>query len=292
LRSFVDGLMKKIAIATCVKLPEPDVDEELLFPALEKAGASVRMLAWDDPEARVEKDELVVIRSTWNYFEDVERFLHWVDATSAVTRVLNPASIVRGNAKKTYLRDLETRGIDIVPTAYVMHDEKRRIDEIAHKRGWSAIVVKPTVSAGSFLTERFDLRSEVGRAQTFLDKLTTEHQRDAMIQRWMPSVDTHGERSLVWIDGELTHAIRKSPRFVGGQEAVSPEVPIAEDERAFALRVLEPIATELLYARVDVVRDEEGVLRLMELELIEPSLFLKQCKRALDRLVAAIVRRA
>jgi len=102
------------------------------------------------------------------------------------------------------------------------------------------------------------------------------------------------ERSLVWIDGELTHAIRKSPRFAGGSESVSDEQPIAPDERALAERVLAPLSGELLYARVDVVRDDDagGAPRLMELELIEPSLFLRQCPRALDRLASAIVRHA
>ena len=112
-----------------------------------------------------------------------------------------------------------------------------------------------------------------------------------MVQRWMPSVETYGERSLVWIDGEITHAIRKTPRFAGGVEQVSGEVPIADDERAFAERALAPFASELLYARVDMVRDAEGVLRIMELELIEPSLFFQQSPAALARFVTAINRR-
>ena len=109
--------------------------------------------------------------------------------------------------------------------------------------------------------------------------------------RWMPWVETNGERSIVWIDGAITHAIRKTPRFSGGSEQVSGEVAIADDERAFAERALAPFASELLYARVDMVRDAEGTLRVMELELIEPSLFLVQSPRALERFVAAIARR-
>ncbi|MDF2692661.1 MAG: hypothetical protein K0S65_1044, partial [Labilithrix sp.] len=89
------------------------------------------------------------------------------------------------------------------------------------------------------------------------------------------------------------HAIRKGPRFFGGAEAVSASaVEIAPEERSFAEKILEPLASELLYARVDLVQDGAGVLRLMELELIEPSLFLRQSPRALERLTHAIVRRA
>jgi hypothetical protein len=107
----------------------------------------------------------------------------------------------------------------------------------------------------------------------------------------MPSVEAYGERSIVWIDGEVTHAVRKAPRLSGGEEQVSA-VPVADDERAFAERAVAPLAESLLYARVDMVRDETDVLRIMELELVEPSLFFLQCGRALERFVAAVTARA
>ncbi len=288
----------KIALATCMKLAEPDVDEVLLVAALEARGAAVRLLPWDDTNESAHEDELVVIRSTWNYYTDVDAFLEWVDRTGRVTRILNPPSVIHSNARKTYLRDLERRGIDIVPTEFVRRNEVRRVEEIVTAREWDTIVVKPVVSAASFSTQRFE-SARLDDAQRFLDDLTRE--RDVMVQRWMPAIDSYGERSLVWIDGELTHAIRKSPRFVGGVEVVSEEVPIADAERAFAENVLAPLAKELLYARVDVVPDESDspagdnagqTPRLMELELIEPSLFLKQSTHALDRLTTAILREA
>jgi hypothetical protein len=286
----------KVALATCVKLPEPDVDEALLVGALEARGVKVRLLAWDDPSQIPDAGELVIIRSTWNYFQNVGGFLEWVERTAHATHLLNPAAIVTTNARKTYLRDLERSGIAVVPTEYVMKGETCSVQDVMRERGWEKVVIKPVVSAASFRTERFDSH-HAADAQRFLDGLTAE--RDAMIQCWMPSVETYGERSLVWVDGALTHAIRKSPRFVGSSEVVSDEVPIAPDERAFAEKILEPIAKDLLYARIDVVRDETapagentGILRLMELELIEPSLFLRRCPDALDRLADAIVHRA
>jgi hypothetical protein len=219
----------KVALATCKELPEPDVDEDLLVRALETNGARVRMLAWDDETTDAEGDELVVIRSTWNYFADVDGFLRWTERTSARTKLLNPASIVRANAKKTYLADLERRGIAVVLTEYVERSRAVQVEDVFERRGWDAVVIKPVVSAGSFITRRFDA-SDVAEAQRFLDELVAK--REAMIQRWMPSVDTHGERSLVWIDGELTHAIRKAPRFTGGHESVSEgEVEIAPEAR-------------------------------------------------------------
>jgi len=278
--------MTRVAIATCRNLPEPDPDQELLVAALEKAGARPTLLAWDEPSARFSDHDLTVLRSTWNYFEHVEDFLRW---TEGVPRLFNPPRIVRTNANKTYLRALHERGVDVVPTEFVEKGERRAVAEILDARGWDRIVIKPTVSAGSFRTASFD-RTTTTEAQAFLDGLAAD--RAAMVQRWMPAVETYGERSLVWIDGEVSHAIRKSPRFSGGHESVSDEVPIAPEERAFAEKAVAPVAKELLYARVDMIRDDDGVLRIMELELIEPSLFFKQAPRALDRFVAGILARA
>jgi glutathione synthase/RimK-type ligase-like ATP-grasp enzyme len=278
----------RVAIATCKNVPEPDPDEALLLAALAAAGLDVRLLAWDDDAAPFAEHDLVVLRSTWNYHERVDAFVAWVAKTAATTRVLNSSDVVAWNAKKTYLAELEKRDVAIVPTEFVLHGATRRIDDVMRERGWDDVVIKPVVSAGSFRTERFSCTT-MEAAQAFLDDLARD--RDAMVQRWMPSVDTYGERSLVWIDGHITHAIRKTPRFAGGVEQVSGEVPIAADERAFAERALAPFAPHLLYARVDMVRDTEGTLRIMELELIEPSLFLQQSNAALERLVSAVVRR-
>jgi glutathione synthase/RimK-type ligase-like ATP-grasp enzyme len=280
----------RVAIATCQTPPEPDPDEALLLGALRGAGLDASVLAWDDERAQAAfaEQDLVVLRSTWNYHQHVDAFVAWTARMGASTRVLNPPRIVAWNAKKTYLAELEGRGVAIVPTEFVVRGQERDIISVFAERGWEQVVIKPVVSAGSFRTERFS-REELPAAQVFLDGLVAD--RDAMVQQWMPSVQTYGERSLVWIDGEITHAIRKTPRFAGGVEQVSGEVPIAADERAFAERALAPIAAELLYARVDMVRDAEDVLRIMELELIEPSLFFEQSKGALGRFVAAIVRR-
>jgi hypothetical protein len=292
-------LPRRVGLASCKRLPEPDPDQELLCAALARAGMEPRVIAWDDEDASaaIAEQRLVVLRSTWNYFEHLDDFLGWVDQTSAATRVYNPPAIVKWNAQKTYLPKLAERGIDIVPTEIVARGSKQQLADILDSRGWDDIVIKPVVSAGSFRTEKFS-RDRVDDGQRFLADLVKD--RAAMVQKWMASVQSYGERSLVWIDGVLTHAIRKSPRFAGGHELVSGEVPIAVDEAAFAERVIAPFARDLLYARVDMIRDggtcgntraADGALRVMELELIEPSLFLQQAPRALERLVEAIGRR-
>ena len=147
-------------------------------------------------------------------------------------------------------------------------------------------MVKPAVSAASFRTLRVGAGNrEDGEAH--LQALLVE--RDVLVQSYLPSVEDHGERALVFIDGELTHAVRKSPRFEGDDEAVSLDaVPISTAEADLARLALAAVDGPLLYARVDVAPGPEGRPVVMELELVEPSLFLRQSAAALERFVAAI----
>jgi hypothetical protein len=116
-------------------------------------------------------------------------------------------------------------------------------------------------------------------------------EREMMVQPYVASVDGYGERSMVWIDGQVTHAIRKTPRFLADPEQVSSAIPIAPEERALAEQLL-ALTPEALYGRVDLARDEAGRPMVMELELLEPSLFFLQSASALERFVRAVVARA
>ena len=221
-----------IALVTCVTKPEIDPDEPFLLEALRARGVTPALLAWDDPAADVRAHDLLVLRSTWNYHRDLDAFLAWTRHAGAAGRLVNPPHVVAANAQKSYLVELEARGVGIVPTAIVRRGERPSLAAIAGARGWQTVVVKPLVSAGSFRTERF-AEGELAEGDRFLHDLSAD--RDVLVQRWMPAVETSGERSLVWIDGELSHAVRKAPRFSGGHEAVSQgAVPIGDDERAFA----------------------------------------------------------
>jgi glutathione synthase/RimK-type ligase-like ATP-grasp enzyme len=128
----------------------------------------------------------------------------------------------------------------------------------------------------------------VNAGQAFLDSLIGE--RDMMVQQYMPSFDTPGERALVCVDKKWTHAVQKYPRFAGEDESVSEALEITADEEALARRAVSCVEGDLLYARVDVVQDDDGGLVVSELELMEPSLFLLQCPEALERLVRAMAR--
>jgi len=278
-----------VALATCRVLPEADADEAPLLAALAAAGASARALAWDAPDAPFADAGSVVLRSTWNYVHHLDAFLAWVDGLGA--RVLNPAALVRWNHDKRYLADLAARGVPVIPTAYVDRGSGRRVADVVAARGWARAVAKPAVSAGSFETRALDAAVAPADGQWFDAALRA---RAMMVQPYVRSVESYGERSVVWVDGAVTHAVRKSPRLAGQDERVSEAVPVADDERALAFEAVGAAAAVTgaapLYARVDVVRDDGGGLQVMELELIEPSLFFAQGPAACERLAAALAR--
>ncbi len=276
----------RVALASCLHPPEADKDADLLRDAVRARGVDAEWVAWNDPKADFAAYDLCVLRSTWDYIHELDAFLAWAGRIPR-GRLLNPPDVVRWNADKEYLRELEKRGVPVVPTVYVPRGAAGRLADVLGGRGWDDVVIKPRVGAASFATRRFSAGN--AEADEFLAALAAE--RDVMIQPYVASVEGHGERSLVWIDGEPTHAVRKTPRFGGQDERVSTALAIADDERAFGAKLLAPWGDRLLYARVDVARDERGGLLLMELELIEPSLFLLQEPRALERFADAIARR-
>jgi hypothetical protein len=278
-----------VAIATCTRLPEPDPDEPLLMDALARAGLEAELVPWDGDERDWGRFDCCVIRSTWNYVGAREEFCIWADRVARVTTLWNPSAVVHANTHKSYLRAMATRGIPVVPTAWLPAGSDPSLRAVMDARGWDDVVVKPQIGAGSVGCARFG-RDRLPAGEAFLARWAAEH--DMMVQPYVRGVEDYGERACVFVDGELTHAVRKRPRLAGDAEAVSEAVALAADERALAERVLGPWWSELLYGRVDLCRDEEGRPVVMEVELTEPSLYLLQCPEALDRLVEGIRLRA
>jgi hypothetical protein len=276
-----------IALVSCVALPEPDADMAPLAAAVRAAGLSCEVVGWDDPSVDWSRFDLTLLRATWNYPQALPEFLAWLARVDTVTRLWNPQELVRWNLHKGYLLELAARGIPVVPTELVRMGSTVSLADIMAARGSHELVVKPAVSAGSFRTIRTDQRSlEAGEAH--LRSLSAE--RDVLVQEYVPAVEGYGERALIWIDGALTHAVRKSPRFEGDAEQVSETMLITAAEAALAERVLASIDLPKLYARVDMAPGREGQPVLMEVELVEPSLFFSACPQALQRMVRALVR--
>ena len=275
-----------IANVTALTLPDPD--EPGFLAALSRLGVEAEVVAWDDPAVDWSRYPLVVLRSTWNYIHKLEAFRAWLSRLSSSTALLNPAADVLWNLDKRYLRELASEGVAVVPTRWVEREDERSSAELL--AGLEDVVIKPVVSAGSFSTDRFKLAGDDRqRAIAFLEEQRAA--RAMMIQPYQPSIDSWGERSLVFIDGAFTHAMRKSPRFLGGPVVVEGPVEPAALELELATRLMQRFSGRLLYARVDLVRDLNGQPQLMELEITEPWLMLSRCPAAEAAMAAAIARR-
>jgi glutathione synthase/RimK-type ligase-like ATP-grasp enzyme len=266
-----------IALATCAAFPAGDPDDAHLAAALPEA----RFAVWDDPSVDWDAFDLVVIRSTWDYQERRDEFLAWV---RSVPRIINPPDVIEWNTDKRYLGELPSA----VHTDYVEPGAAFAAPD-------GEYVVKPTISAGSRHTARFR-PGEEARAAALVAEIHASG-RTAMVQPYLGAIDELGETALLYFEGAYSHAIRKGPILRPGAEPTSdvfaaediqPRDPAA-DERELADAVVAGFA-DLAYARVDVVRGEDGPL-LLELELTEPSLFFEHGPGAAERFAAAIRRR-
>jgi glutathione synthase/RimK-type ligase-like ATP-grasp enzyme len=245
-----------------------------------------RTLPWDDPTVDWSSARACVLRATWNYIHHYPEFLSWVDRCGAATALWNPAPVVRWNSHKGYLVELEARGLPVVPSRLAVRGTEASLHQLAED--WPEVVIKPAVGAGSFGTIRV-ARADFAAGQAHLDSMLAA--RDMLVQPYFRSVHHHGERAVVWIDGVLTHEVRKSPRFAGEAAGISAGLPVGAPERAVAEQVMAAVPGPLLYARIDLARDDAGRPHLMELELIEPSLFFYRYPPSAEAMAKAIAKR-
>jgi glutathione synthase/RimK-type ligase-like ATP-grasp enzyme len=280
----------RIAIATCSGYDRDKVDDDLLREALRERGCEARSVVWDE-DADWAAFDLCLVRSTWDYNRKYREFLNWARQVETATTLRNPAALIAWNSNKTYLRELAQTGVRIVPTVWVERDSGIALADILEEQGWEDAVVKPVVDLGAENLHR--VRAGDGKATAALATVLERH--DAMIQPFLPSLEAQGELSLIYIDGKPTHAVRKRPApsdfrvqsIWGG--TVAPDDP-SQAEVELANLALAQLNEPPLYARVDLVSGPDGHPCLIELELIEPNLYLTQHPPAAELLATAALR--
>jgi glutathione synthase/RimK-type ligase-like ATP-grasp enzyme len=287
------GAALTVALVTASVARNLDDDLPPLGEALRWRGVATEVVVWDDPAVDWGRFALAVVRSVWDYPRRRGELLAWAEATARATTLLNPPAILAWSSDKRYLDDLAVAGVPVVPTAYAAPGEAM---------AWPAadeVVVKPVVSAGSLDTDRYPSgrRSD---AEAHVARLHADG-RPAMAQPYMAGVERAGEIALVHIGGAFSHAIRKGPLLGPGlevvaglfvEEDIAPATP-GEAELAVARAALAAVpgaAADLLYARVDLVPGPTGPL-VIELELVEPSLFLAHAPGSAERLAGEIAAR-
>lgn len=274
--------------------PRPwEADDRPLHAALGAWDVEVATPAWDDPDVDWSGFDVVLIRTTWDYHLHRDAFVAWAEQVEAGTVLLNPARIVRWNTHKSYLRDLEQRGVRVIPTIWLAPGEPPDVAAKARAHGWARAFLKPAVGATAHGTMRFTV-DHPERAEAHAAALV---QRDeALLQPYLSSVESLGERSAIVIDGVVTHSVRKIPvpgdyRVQDDHGAADVRHVLSGPERALVEATLEALGERLAYARVDWLVDDRGEPCLTELELVEPSLFFRHGPHAADALADAVFAR-
>lgn len=281
-----------ISLITYSDLPDLDPDDHLLKDALERRGCQVQALVWDDDTIDWSKAGVCVLRSTWDYHKKFARFCAWLKYVSGLTTVMNQPELVLWNCRKTYLADLKAAGLPVIETRFVSNDSRPLLGDLLADAGWIEAIIKPTIGLATSGVKKIDLRTDnLQVAEDHMDFLLQAS--EVMVQEYLPSVHDYGERSLIFIDGNFSHCVRKSAfqKLAMAGHAGETAALATPEELEVAERILAFLQLKPLYARVDLVRDKTNTPLLIELELVEPSLFLKTCPSAAEPFVEAILRR-
>ncbi len=271
-------MKKRIAFVTSSVKPDFATNDLHVVNSLRSSGAEVLPLPWDIETTEWDSFDLVVIRSCWNYHLHPEKFIKWIDSMEKKkVKMLNPLKIARWNLHKGYLNELQLKGIALPETIWLNKGSVADLSLLMNERKWSKAVVKPAISATAFNTLLVSNEDAWEQQKKFEEFLA---QADMLVQKFMPEVQSQGEWSIIFFDKKFSHSVIKLPvakdfrvqNDFGGiaTPATPPEFAIEQAKKIISL-----IEEPLLYARVDGVISENRFL-LMELELIEPVLFLEQ----------------
>ncbi len=238
-----------------------------LRPPFDALDMSVHDVDWADPSQDWASYDAAIIGTTWDYWDYAEQFLETLTRIEQETRLFNSAAQVRWNSHKGYLKDLEQKGARLIPTLWIDRMDDAQYADAFEQLGSEDLVFKRQVGAGAdgqYRLSPTDPRPDMPHPM--------------MVQPFLSMIQEEGEYSFIFIDGDFSHALLKQAKagdyriqstYGGRETAILP----GTDDLAEAARVLETLDEKPLYARVDMLRGEDGRLLLMELELIEPYLY-------------------
>lgn len=285
------NIMTTIAFATYREQPNLTASDQLVLPYLHKHQFQTTSVIWDDPRVQWHNYRAVILRSCWDYHLYPRAFADWLTHLEKhQNTVFNPVPLLRWNMHKTYLRDLAKQHVPIPPTQWLERGSVVELAHLLHENDWQEAVVKPSISATAYQTWRVS-RTTATEQQSRLDAML--QQADILVQKFVPEVVSAGEWSLIFFNQQYSHAVLKQARHgdfrvqddFGGIEIVR-EPPLSL--RIQAQHIVSLLPEPLLFARVDGV-DVDGKFVLMELELIEPALFLSLHADAPQRFAHAIL---
>jgi len=271
------NLTASIALITSPLYPHLADDDQILLQHLKPSTLYTEVVCWDDPSVEWNGYDMLIIRSCWDSHLREKEFKEWLFRMAASSPPLwNPVQVLRWNYEKTYLRDLERRGVPIVPTVWLDQGTAPSLAEIMDKQGWQGCVFKPVISASGNNTHLVMREHSDDLEELFQFSVSREPH---LVQEFVESIKTEGEMSFVFFGKEFSHGLRKIPRegeFRVQMEHGGAVLPFAPDKELItqAERIIQSVEEPLLYGRVDgILRND--VLHIMELELLEPELFFR-----------------
>jgi hypothetical protein len=277
--------MKKIALLTCKEIdPNSCNDDQLIIPPLEKEGYKVSFEVWNDSNVDWTKYTHLIIRSTWDYTDNIKAFLSFLSERSTHLQIFNDLEVVKINYDKTYLKKIKDLGFEIVPTHFSTIS-KEILSKCFEQFNVEKLVVKPTIGAGASglnVYSKSDLESIKDCSENYL------------IQPFLKSIQTDGEVSLIFFNDTFSHAITKLPKkgdFRSQEEFGSNITEFKPDKEtlAYATDLLRKFSPNQLYSRVDLLKNNSGDWRLVgEIELIEPALYLSYSEESIQNFLREI----
>ncbi len=266
---------------TYCDLPILDADDRFVAEELERRGYRCAVADWRSQTIDWANAGICVLRSTWDYHLHYQEFLAWLETVSSQTKVWNDPELVRWNSNKRYLFDLQKASIPIVPTVLFEQSTPANLNATLDQHGWTKGILKPIVGLSTFGVRKIE-RNQTD-IQAHLDKMLETS--DVLLQPFIETVHERGERALVFLGREYSHTIRKSafqPLAQAGEAGETLEQP-DQAELQLARQVLAEVKKPVAFARIDLIRDAAGRDLLMELELVEPSLYLNMFPQAISK---------
>lgn len=265
-------------------------EDQLVLDALQKQGLESVKVAWSDPSFDWSETRYALFRSTWDYAEKFVEFSDWLIHVSTKTKLINPYDLIIWNLDKHYLSDLEAKAVNVVETYFIEPKDTRSLRQLHKELCWNKTVLKPAVSAAAKDTFKLDLSNIDDHEDRFRELIKDE---SMMLQPFQNSIVERGEISLMVMGGQYTHAVLKIAKpgdfrvqddFGGTVHKYEP----TQAEIALAIAAVEACNPQPLYARVDIVDDNDGRPAISELELVEPELWFRRNEEAADKLAKEI----
>lgn len=275
-----------VFLVTCEEQACLNPDDQHLQRALEDAAYVVRTVVWTDPGVDWSVAGACLVRSVWDYHLQPRRFRRWVETVAELTTLINGPELIIPNMHKRYLRQLAALGVPTVETVWISPGTRTCLDEVLAVAGWEQALVKPAVSASAWKTAKVRPGDPAG--QQLVDEILQT--TDVMVQPYLTRIEADGEVAVVAIRGDITHGAQRVSPLTGNildtREGIA--CAIADDERHLAEQVLGVLPVTPEFARIDIVRDDNGHALLGELELIDPVLYLRYGPTAIDRLLELV----